>query len=377
MMKKKRLGSWMFIIISIIALTGCLNNNNATPTTKEDGATGGTLEVYDVTMISTWAEGSTQFDNDKRFVEWVGKISNGQLNVSLHQVGELAQYTEVLDTVGNGTVEMGGDAGLYWAGKNSAFDLLGGLPGMTGIDAMTWVYQGGGLELYNEIYGKYNLVYFPHTFSGAESGIRSNKPIKSLEDLSGLNVRFVGLTPTSIIKEFGANPVSIPIHEIYDALQKGVVDAAELSSPWSDDLANLQEVTEYIYTPGWYQTTAVYGVSINKDHWESLPGHLQTAIEAAAKVTAAERSTESVWQDAISTNNMVNDDGIIINRMTDEDAQRVIETSRKVHDQFAAENPDFKKVYESMTNYMETMEIYRDAYAPWVFGSNNTPQLQE
>lgn len=153
--------------------------SNASSSTSE-------VKVFNWRMASTWADGTFLIEAPKLFAELVSKMSQGRLNIKVYPVGALAPANQVLDIVSTGSVEAGDDWPSYWSGKNTAFDLLGSqVAGLIQWDYLLWFYEGGGMSLYNEIYGKYNCIYLPYAITGMESGIRSNKPINSLDDLKG------------------------------------------------------------------------------------------------------------------------------------------------------------------------------------------------
>lgn len=361
-----------FSIVSfflVLVLSGCLNDQSTTSSgTSASGKNSG--ETFSWRMSSTYQNGSIQFERDKRFVELVNQLSNGRLEITLHQVGELTDGGQLLDTVSKGTIEAGGDWPGSWAGINPAFSLLGtSAAGMSIFDYGMWIQSDKGMDMYNEIYGQQNLVYLPYNLIAAESGIRSTEPIESLEDLKGLNVRFVGTVQSRLMQEFGGNPVNIPAGELYEAIQRGVIDAFEFSGPAGDKAMNFDEVTNYVATPSWHQTASVTGVMINKDVWESLPEDLQLVIEAAAKTTMVETSFDELYQDAAATTEML-ESGIKVTEFPEEDIEKVIETTIKIQDELSEENEDFAKVLESQKEFMKTFSDYRDILGPWGFGSN-------
>ena len=154
-------------------------------------------------MTSTWTPSILAIESDKHFVEVVNQLAGDELEIKFYPGGTLVPTMEIFDAVRNGTIQMGADGPLYWAGKNSAFKPLCTLPlGLISIDYMVWVYQGGGLELYQEAYGKFGMVYLPHGVN-LESGIRSSKPIESLSDFKGLKMRTASRTTGKILKELG------------------------------------------------------------------------------------------------------------------------------------------------------------------------------
>lgn len=365
-----------FLILTLctvsLILAGCVEQARQAESSKQQSLTRpSNEEVFEWRMISTWGEGSIQLEFDKLFVDTVRELSNGAIDIKLHAVDQLAPADQVLDTVSNGTVEMGGDWPNYWSGKNTAFDLLGShAMGFSIWDYFLWINEAGGEKVYHDIYGQYNTIYFPHTLSGMESGIRSNKLIKSLEDFKGKKIRMAGLIQSELTERLGATPTTIATHEIYESLQRGVIDAAEFSTPYADEMMKLEEVTDYWLTPGWHQTAAVYGVIINKDAWESLPDHYKNIIHKASKITMTLNSAAYAYKDAASTEKMIHEDGIEVNTLSDDEIEEISEITYEILADLADENEDFNKVLKSQLAYLETYADYRELQGHWSFGNN-------
>jgi TRAP-type mannitol/chloroaromatic compound transport system substrate-binding protein len=144
-------------------------------------------------MVSTWTPSIDLLEGDKNFAKLVNEMSAGRLQITVSPAGELVPANAVFDTVAKGSVECGGDWPSYWAGKNSAFDLLGSFPmGLTQYDYINWYYHYGGKKVFDDLFGKYNMVYFLTSVSPQESGIRTRMPIKSLADYKGKKLRMSG-----------------------------------------------------------------------------------------------------------------------------------------------------------------------------------------
>ncbi|WP_216830279.1 TRAP transporter substrate-binding protein DctP [Alkalihalobacterium elongatum] len=371
-MKRKSFFTSIIILVFVALLTGCLNKEQPPSSSSPEGNSESSNQTFNWRMSSTYVQGSIQFERDVRFVELVNSLSNGRLNISLHQVGELADGASLLDTVSNGTIEMGGDWPGSWRGRNTAFNLLGTTPvGFTAWDYLMWIYAADGHSIYNEIYGAENLVYFPYNAPGTESGIRSNKPINSVEDLQGMNIRFVGTIQEKILQEFGGNPANVAPNELYEALQRGVLDAIEFSSPAGDKAMNFDEVTSYVAVPSWHQTASVTGVMINQDAWETLPEDIKLIIEVAAKTTMLETTTNEMFKDALVTNEMLEQGDITVTEYPNEDLEKIHELAKKFAEELADENPDFAKVLNSQKKYMEDYSTYREMQGEWGFGTNS------
>lgn len=367
-MKKKQFLLFVGFLSLLLLLSGCLNSQEPL---SENNESSDSTDPISWRMSSTYTNGSIQFLRDERFVELVNQLSNGRLNITLHQAGELVQSPQLLETVSSGTIQAGGDWPGTWSGLNPAFSLLGtSAAGMSVFDYGMWIQAGEGRQMYNEIYGQHGLVYIPYNLIATESGIRSNKPIESLEDLKGLNIRFVGTVQERLIKEFGANPVNIPASELYESIQRGVIDALEFSGPAGDKAMNFDEVTKYVSTPSWHQTSSVTGVMINKKAWDELPDDLKTVVEVAAKTTMLETTFNELYLDAQAAAEMKDSGTIQTTKFSDSEVQLVIEKVKEIQEELANENPDFEMVLNSQKQFMNEYADYRDVLGPWGFGSN-------
>lgn len=361
------------IIMSLFS-TGCLNSENKTENTEKVESVN--QEIFNWRLASAWGDGTILIDMDKHFADLVGKMSNGRLNIKVHGVNTLMPVQEVLDGVSKGTVEMGGECPIYWVGKNTAFDLIGtSVNSFTTMDYLLWMREAGGLALYDELYSKYNIKYFPHVIAGVESGIRSTKPVNKLDDLKGMKIRMPGLLSSKVLQDLGATPTNISTTELYEALQKGVIDGTEYSSPVNDDLMKIQEVTKYWLTPGWHQTSTVYGVAINKDKWNELPEDLKAIVDAAARATMIHFMALYNYQDAVATQNIMKA-GVIETKLTNQDLEKIEQLRNKHMADFAAANPDYAKVLKSQQDYLKTYAPYRDKLGEFAFGRNWSSYLE-
>lgn len=330
-------------------------------------------------MGTTWTPAIALIEADRNFVKIVDELSGGDFKIKLYSAGELVPAFELFDSVSKGTLQAGGDWPNYWTGKNSAFDLLGSFPmGLTPIDYIVWIYQGGGLELYQEAYGKYGIYYLPHAVTPMESGVRSNKPINSLEDYKGLKVRMSGQTQGKMLQELGAAQTMLAGSEVYQALDKGVIDAAEFSSPVIDWGMGFAEVTKYWATPGWHQPASLLGVMINKKVWDELPDHQKTILKYAAM---ANMIWSFSWMDysCIDATQKFIDKGTQITRLSDADLDKVQKMSEKYLLETAKENPLYAKIAYSQYNFLKNIAQWRAIATPFTYGRNPNefPNMEE
>ena len=330
-------------------------------------------------LASVWGEGLVMLESERAFAKKVEEMSGGRLMIKVFPAGQLGPTNQVFDMVRSGAVEMGADWAGYWTGKNTAFDLLGShVMGFTPLDHAIWYYAGEGREIYNELFGRYGIVYFPHHIADQESGIRSNKPIKSIDDLKGMKIRMGNFIPGKTIQEFGGQPVSMSSDEIYESLQRGVIDGAEMNMPLADYHAKLHEVAKYWLTPGWHQTQSLDGILINQKKWETLPKDLQAIVKVAAQAQFIEALSTTTYGSIDATQKMLAE-GVIATRLSDSDMERVEIARNKVLEQMAKDNPDFDRILKSIVAFDKKMAPYRENSRPWSFGRTwkNYPQLAQ
>lgn len=328
-------------------------------------------------LASVWAEGFPLLESERTFVKRIEEMSGGRLKIKVFPAGQIGPANQVLDLVSSGAVDAGGDWPNYWSGKNTAFDLLGShVMGFNAIDFYNWIYGGGGKQFYDEFYGKFNCVYFPHHSHDVESGIRSNKPLKSLKDFSGLKIRMAGLVQGKLVQAFNAQPVSVALNEVYEAMQRGVVDACEISVPVVDESTKIYEVAKYWMTPGFHQTSSIHGIMINKKKWEALPDDLKQIVSNAAQANHIARLAETTMQSADATNKMIAA-GVQTFRLSDEDLAEAEKARDTIMADLAKQNPDYARVLKHQIQFVKDFATFREAMAPWSYGRTWTsyPEL--
>jgi len=321
-------------------------------------------------MTSTWPPSIDLIRADYAFVEAVNQLCKGRLEIKFFTGGTLMPSYEVFDAVSKGTVQAAGDWPNYWAGKDAVFDTLGSYPmGLTPMDYFVWIFGGEGHKIYEEAYGKFGMMYLVTGVTPMECGIRSNKPVKSLEDLEGMKIRMSGKTQGKLLKDLGAAQIAMSGQEIYQALQKGVIDAAEFCSPSCDWGMGFGEVTKYWAVPGWHQPASVMGVMINKKVWDSLDEDLQKDIRLAAKAACVKFITGQYFDTIEYTQKFV-DKGIEINRYDDAVLDRVLKLVNAHTEKTAKDNPLFKKSITSQMKFKKDFSKWRAMEAPFSFGFN-------
>ncbi len=192
----------------------------------------------------------TIYGSAETFAKKVGELSGGKFVISTHAAGELMPPFGVVDGVQNGTVEMAHTAPYYFFGKDETFALGCAVPfGLNSRQTTAWMFQGNGLKLMREFYKQYSIVNFPGGNTGSQMGGWFRKEVKSLADIKGLKFR-VGGFAGKVIERMGGVPQNIPGGEIYQALEKGTIDAAEWIGPYDDKKAGFQQGRAFLLLPG-------------------------------------------------------------------------------------------------------------------------------
>ena len=377
---KKKIFAMLLCVAMVLSLAACGGSSSSSGGALDQAASSGSsstssdsgdLPTVNWKMGSTWGAGNVHFTVDKRFTEIVSELTNGGFTITNYAEGELCSASQLFDYVEDGTIQCGGDWGGYWSGKDTAFELLSTImDDFTGLDYYIWIYEADGLQCYKDMYGQYNMNYFPLVTNPSESGIRSVSPITSIADMQKMKIRLGGMMAGKAAQKLGINITAVPAAELYESLQRGVIDGGEFSGPKADDSLKLQEVAPYWCAPAWYQSAGVNGVMVNMDAWNALPEQYQTAFEMAARLCCGEQLARYYHNDMVVTNQMIDEQGITVTHLNDEDWQTIRETCKETYLEECEINPNFKMVYDSMQAYRESATNYRDWTADYGFGFN-------
>ncbi|MFA7438008.1 TRAP transporter substrate-binding protein DctP [Castellaniella sp.] len=330
------------------------------------------------TMTSTWPSSLELMQIDKHWVDLANQLTGDELKIDFFEGGSLVPSGEAFAAVESGTIQAAGDWPGYWAGRDPAFSPLGTHTSLfNAVDYINWIKEWGGDALFNEVYGKYGMVYLPYGVTNNESGFRTLQPIRNLEDLKGKRLRLSGLEQGKVLERLGGNQVSMAGQELYQALERGVIDGAEFSTPNVDVSAGLHQVTKYWATPGWHQSSSMFGVMINKEAWDKLSPETQAKLKIAADANLL-WSMSFTEKRAIDGYQTFADAGIEINRMDDESLATIQNISNEVMVEVACSGPLAAKVYTSQVQYLADYKGWRDASAPFNLGrSPDGPDLDK
>ncbi len=323
-------------------------------------------EEFKWKMVMPWTDGILFYDMAQHFADTVALASGGRLEIKLFPAGALVGAMESFDAVSKGSAEIGHDWPGYWKGKNEAFVAFASVPfGLDTEGYNIWLYERGGLKMLQDLYGQYNLYALPGGNGGQEMGLFSNKKTTKMSDFKGLRVRTPGWY-MDIMTQLGASVTPLPGGEVYMALERGVIDAAEFSTPAMNYPLGFDEITKYVIQPGVHQPSVQCAFFINKDAWNKLPADLKWIVDTAAKET---QLWSTAWQENLNVEAIKRfKQKVEFVRMDDETITAFAKQTKAYLDELKTKYPDVKKVLDSQDafrkDFAEWREI-RSGVAPW------------
>jgi len=321
---------------------------------------------------------TTVQDGFKFFADRVDKLTGGQLKIDALPGGAIVPPFEILDATHKKVIDGAYGIAYWWFGKNKAATLFAntpaGIAGMDPIDFIGWVYDGGGLALWNEFYQKelrLNLVAFPIIPASPQALGWFKRPIKDLADFKGMKCRQTGIV-AELYSKMGMAVVNMPGGEILPAAERGTIDCAEWVGGVEDLRLGLHTVWKYHYTPGMHESASVAELAINKDVWDSLPAQQKEAIASATSETFLRWWASWQRQNADAIAEFAEKHGVKLLTTPPE----INKAFLRVWDEFAkaesAKNPFFKKVYESQRAYAsKVVPAKRFMFPPYSFQADH------
>ncbi len=318
-------------------------------------------KTYNWKMVTTWPPGFPVLqEGAERFAENIKAMSNGRLNIKVYAGGELIPALQTFDAVSQGTVEMGHGSAYYWAGKVPEAQFFSTVPfGMTARGMNAWLYDGGGLDLWREVYKPFHVIPFPLGNTGVQMGGWFNKKIDSVSDLKGLKMRIPGLGG-KVLAKAGGNPVLLAGSEVYTALERNTIDATEWIGPFHDQRLGLYRAAKYYYYPGWHEPGTVLELTINQRAWDSLPADLQAIISNAAMAENVRMLSEMEQKNLSALQQLKELEGIEIHRFPSDVLDKLKTLTDETLAEEAVNNPKFKSVYDAYQAFRQKNDAWSD-----------------
>ncbi|HEX6978329.1 MAG TPA: TRAP transporter substrate-binding protein [Alphaproteobacteria bacterium] len=306
----------------------------------------------------------TIFGTAEMIAKRVAAMTDNKFQIRVFAAGEIVPGLQVLDAVQANTVELGHTASYYYVGKDPTFAFETTVPfGLNARQQNAWMTHGGGLELTREFLKDYGVINFPAGNTGTQMGGWFRKEIKTVQDLDGLKFRIAGIAG-QILAKLGVVPTQIAGGDIYPALEKGTIDAAEWVGPYDDEKLGFQKVAKYYYYPGWWEGSAQLSLYVNRSQWESLPKSYQNALEAACAEGNAWMVGKYDTQNPGAIRRLVAA-GTQLRPFSREIMEAAYKVTFELYEEISKQNPKFKKIYESW-------KPFRDEEYLWFRVAENT-----
>jgi len=292
------------------------------------------------------------------FAKHVSDMTGGKFQISTHASGELVPTPGVIDAVQNGTVEMGHSASYYYFGKDDTFALDCSIPFMMNARQMNgWLYEGNGVKLLREFFAGYNIYNIPGGNTGAQMGGWFRKEIKSVADFKGLKFR-VGGFAGKVVERMGGVPQNIPGGDIYPALEKGTIDAAEWVGPYDDEKLGLNKVAPYYAYPGWWEGGPALTFYVNIKAWEALTPEYRAIVESAAATAAVDMVAKYDARNPAALKRLVATGGAKLFPFTKDVMDTALKSSLELYSELSAKNPKWKKIYEDVAKFRADANLW-------------------
>lgn len=299
-------------------------------------------------LTSSFPKGlDTIYGGAETLSKYLSEATDGNFTIDVFAAGELVPALQAADAVTAGTVEACHTVSYYFWGKDPTWALFAAVPfslNARGINA--WHYHGGGIDLANEFYATQNIYALPGGNTGVQMGGWFRKEINTVADLEGLKMR-VGGFAGSILTKLGVIPQQLPGGEIYQALEKGTIDAAEWVGPYDDEKLGFQKVAPYYYYPGWWEGGPTVHFMFNKAKYDELPANYQALLRTASQAADANMLQKYDYLNPTAIKKLVAD-GAQLRPFSQEILSACFDAANEVYAEMEATNPMFKKAWESI-----------------------------
>ncbi len=303
-------------------------------------------------MTTSWPKSlDILFGGCEYFAKRVAEMTDNNFQIRVFAGGEIVPPLQVLDAVQNNTVEMGHTGSYYYVGKDPTFTFDCTVPfGMNYRIMSSWLREAGGQELVNDFFKDFNILPIPAGNSGAQAGGWWRKEVTTVDDLKGIKFR-IGGWGGAVLTKLGVVPQQLGAADIYPALEKGTIDAAEWIGPYDDEKLGFYKIVKYYYAPGWWEGQTNLSLYVNLTQWNTLPPAYKAIVQTAAA------DTNNRMLAAYDTHNPQALKRLIANGTQLRFWSRPIldacfKASRELYTEEAARNPRFKKIYEPWSEYL-------------------------
>jgi TRAP-type mannitol/chloroaromatic compound transport system substrate-binding protein len=292
----------------------------------------------------------TLYGAPETLAKYVAEATDNRFQIQIFAAGEIVPGLQALDAVSNNTVEACHTAAYYFVGKDPTFALYCSIPfGLNARQQNAWFQDGGGNAMLNEFGARFNVHAIAGGNTGTQMGGWFRKEISTVDDIKGLKFRIGGWAGRTVQK-LGGVPQQIAGGEIYPALEKGTIDAAEWVGPYDDEKLGFYKVAKFYYYPGWWEGGTALHFLINTSKWAELPKSYQAIVTAAAGYTNVDVQAKYDARNPAALRRLIAG-GTVLKPFSQAIMDAALKASNEINAEVAASNPDFKKIYESQVAF--------------------------
>ncbi|MDW6024976.1 TRAP transporter substrate-binding protein [Mesorhizobium sp. BAC0120] len=292
----------------------------------------------------------TIFGGAEVFAKMVSEATDGNFTIQVFAAGELVPGLQAADATAAGTVEAAHTVAYYYWGKDPAWALGADVPfALNARGRNAWQYHGGGIDLFNEFLATQGLFGLPGGNTGVQMGGWFRKEINTLDDLKGLKMRIGGFAG-KVVEKLGVVPQQIAGGDIYPALEKGTIDAAEWVGPYDDEKLGFYKVAPYYYYPGWWEGGPTVHLLFNKSKYDELPANYKSLVRTAAQATDADMLQKYDYLNPAAVRRLVGE-GAQLRPFNQPILEACFNAANEVYTELMASNAPFKKIWDSITAF--------------------------
>jgi TRAP-type mannitol/chloroaromatic compound transport system substrate-binding protein len=300
---------------------------------------------------------NTLYGAAEKIARTVSGGTDGNFTIELYAGGEIVPPLGVVDAVATGTVEMAQTASYYFWGKDPTYALATAIPfGLNCRQMNAWFYHGGGNALMNEFFATQGLYGLPAGNTGAQMGGWFRKEINTVDDLKGLKFRIGGMGG-KILERLGVVTQQIAASDVYPALERGTIDAAEYVGPYDDLKLGLYKVARYYYYPGWWEGGPPVHIFVGLEKWNTLPTSYQAILTAACQAANIDMTAEYDYKNPGALRQLVAD-GAELRPFSRDILSACFDAANATYAEINASNSTFKKIYEDQIAFRKDSYLW-------------------
>ncbi len=316
-------------------------------------------KTYDWKMVTTWAPGLPVLQEGvNRFARRVEEATGGRIKIKVFAAGELVPALSTFDAVSKGTVQVGSGSAYYWAEKLPAAQWFSAVPfGLNAQGINAWIYSGGGLKLWEEVYAPFNLVPRPLANTGVQMGGWFRKEMNGIDDFKGLKMRIPGLGG-KVVAKAGGTVVLLSGDEIFSSLERGVIDATEWAGPMHDLRMEFFRAAKYYYYPGWHEPGTCLEVIFNKKVYDSLPKELQVILDTVAMESNMWSLCEFEAQNGAALQKLISEHKVNLKRFPKPLLDSLRKLAKETLEEEASRDKLSRKVHEAFKKFKGQVGVW-------------------